>query len=201
MKIIADCPINMQPMPNALTQRLSSADLKTYVSLLEQAQFYPHRVFEQVKAFQETHLDLPEAANLLAYLYIKRKEIAKAEQLVQENYEKFPDYLFAKINYADQCLRKKQLHKIPEIFPSFHLKELYPEKKLFHFTEFRGFMVTLGLYYLGIKNKKMACLYLDYAKEADPDHSSVKLLEKKLEPNFVFRFWKKIKKLTMCLSG
>ncbi|HSX12146.1 MAG TPA: hypothetical protein VLF61_01490 [Rhabdochlamydiaceae bacterium] len=181
-------------MPSSLAQKLSPADLKTYVALLEQAQFYPHRVFEEVKTFQEKHPDLPEAANLLIYLYIQKKELVKAEKLTQENYEKFPDYLFARINYADQCLRKKQWDQIPKIFPSFHLRELYPEKKLFHFSEFRGFMVTMGLYYLALKNRAAAKEYLDHARLADPDHSSVKLLEKKLRANFIMRFWDDLRK-------
>jgi tetratricopeptide (TPR) repeat protein len=179
-------------MPSTLEKRLSKEALKTYIHLLEQAQFYPHKVFDEVKEFYENHSDLPEAMNLLTYLYIQKKQIAKAEELTEENYKKNPDYLFARINYADQCLRKKQPEKVAEIFPSFHLKELYPKREVFHFAEFRGFMVTLGFYYLALKNKKKSKECLDFALQADPDHSSVKLLQKKLRPNLLLRLMHKL---------
>ncbi|HSX04593.1 MAG TPA: hypothetical protein VLG76_07690 [Rhabdochlamydiaceae bacterium] len=184
---ISDTQVSLEPMPSDLSKKLSNAELKHYIALLEKAQFYPHRAFEEVKEFQSKHPDLPEAMNLLTFVTIQKKEIAKAEKMIQESYEKFPHYLFARINYADQCLRKKQLQKIPEIFSSFNLKDLYPEKRVFHYSEFRGFMVTLGFYHLTLKNRKEAKECLDHAKKADPDHSSVKLLEKKLRPNLFKR--------------
>ncbi len=184
---IADCMVSLKPMPEFLAEKLNPKDLKEYIYLLEQAQFYPHRHFDEILQFQKRHPDLPEAANLLAFVYIQKKEIQKAEDLICENYEKFPHYLFAKINYADQLLRKKMVDKIPEIFPGFNLKKLYPERKLFHYTEFRGFMVTLGFYHLALKNRKAAKSCLSNAKKVDPDHSSIKLLEKKLKMRFLLR--------------
>lgn len=179
--------ISLDPMPSTLEKRLSKQELKTYIHLLEQAQYYPHKVFDEIKTFYENHPDLPEALNLLTYLYIQKKQLAKAEELTEENYKKNPDYLFARINYADQCLRKKQPAKVAEIFPSFDLKELYPKREMFHFAEFRGFMVMLGFYHLALKNKKKAKECLELALQADPDHSSVKLLQKKLRPNLLIR--------------
>lgn len=174
-------------MPSTLSKRLSAEDLQTYTSLLEKAQLFPYSAFDEVKSFQERYPDLPEALNLLTYVYIRRRDIQRAEKLIQENFEKYPDYLFARVNYADLCVRKKEYEKIPEIFPSFNLKDLYPEKQVFHVTEFRGFMVTLGFYHHAMNKKKEAQECLDLAKKVDPDHESVKLLEKKLRPNLLKR--------------
>ena len=46
--------------------------------------------------------------NLLAYCYIQVKDLKAAEKVVEEAYTRFPDYLFAKINYADLLLRQKK---------------------------------------------------------------------------------------------
>lgn len=184
---VLDLCICLDPMPSTLSNRLSPEDLQIYTSLLEKAQLFPYSAFDEVKSFQERHPQLPEALNLLTYVYLKRRDVQKAEQLIQENFKQNPDYLFARINYADLCVRKKEFEKIPEIFPSFNLKVLYPEKEVFHVTEFRGFMVTLGFYHQAMNKKKESQDCLDLAKKVDPDHESVKLLEKKLRPNLLKR--------------
>lgn len=174
-------------MPSSLAEQLSKEELQKYVTLLEKAQLSPHDVFEEVKEFQKRHPTLPEALNLLTYLYIRKRNLKKVDELILECYEKFPHYLFARINYADLCLRKRKFKKIPEIFSSFNLADLYPEKEIFHYTEVRGFMVTLGFYHHSMNKKNEARECLEQAKEVDPDHPSVELLEKKLRPNLLKR--------------
>jgi len=185
--------ISFNSMPSSLAERISKEDLKTFISLLDKAQFSPRKTLRAVEEFQEEHPDLPEALNLLSYVYIHTRQIAKAERLIEQTYEKYPQYFFARINFADQCLRKKKFEKIPQIFPDFNLKKLYPEKKIFHYLEFRGFLIVLGFYFRAMGNKSEAKNCLSVAKEIDPDHSSVKLLEKKLFP-FPFSFLRRFRK-------
>lgn len=187
MLTILGCKISMEPMPDSLSQKLPQKDLKKYISLLETAQLNPHGVFEEIKELQQKYPNLPELLNLLTYVTIRKRDLKKADELIVENYEKNPNYLYARINYADLALRKKQWKKIPEIFSSFNLKDLYPEKQVFHYTEFRGFMVTLGFYHHAMNKKNEARECLDHAKKVDPDHPSVQLLEKKLKPNLLQR--------------
>jgi len=167
-------------MPEALKKKLEGEPLKTYLSLLERVQRSPKKVYAEIKAFSKNHLDVPEVINLLTFAHIRNRKIAAAEKLIQTTFEKHPDYLFARINYADQCLRKKKLEKIPELFPSFNLKQLYPERKVFHTSEFRGYMVFMSYYFLAKKERENALPYFEKAKEVDPFDRSVIFLEKKL---------------------
>jgi len=186
--------VSFEAMPQALKKTLSKEELTNYLQLLEEVQKTPKKVYEKVKAFCQNHLDVPEIINLLTFAHIRNRQIKEAEKLIRETFENYPHYLFARINYADQCLRKKKLEKIPELFPSYSLKELCPDKRVFHTSEFRGFMVFMSYYFLALEDKEKALLYFSAAKEADPADLGVIYLERKL---FRVPFLKKIGRLLM----
>ncbi len=163
-----------------LSEKLSKKALIEFCRLVEMAQENPHSAFDDVLSFKTRHPHLPEADNLLTYLHLIKKEVALAEKLIEESYAKHPNYLFAQINYADQSLRKKQYHKVKEIFPYFDLQKLFPKRKKFHVSEYRGFMTLFSHYFLEQNQLEMAMIYYKNAHLADSSHPSVVLLEKKI---------------------
>jgi len=164
-----------------LKQSLSTKDLDHFFDLYNRAQENLRNVKKEVEIFRKRHPNLPEVLNLLTFIYLSKRKIRKADRLIQENYEKNPNYIFARINYADLCLRRGHIQKIPEIFnEKFNLRELYPEKKMFHISEFRGFMVLMGFYHLAIDKREAAEEYHYLATRIDPHHPNTKILEKKL---------------------
>lgn len=164
-----------------LKKSFSEDDLGTYLLLYSLAEENPRKAIKGVEKFSESHPDHPEVLNLLTYLYLIRRKIWKTGRLIEENYAKNPDYLFAKINYADLCLRRKNFQKIPEIFNNnLNLQDLYPNKKLFHVSEFRGFMVLMGFYHHAIGKRATAECYHYLAVRVDPKHPGTKTLAKKL---------------------
>jgi len=60
--------------------------------------------------------DIPPLYNFLSIAYSSIGEDDKAEVIIKKNYERNPDYLFAKCNYAEICFQKGQVQKIPGIF-------------------------------------------------------------------------------------
>lgn len=163
----------------ALSEYLSPKEIRKYQDLLEESQINPKKAYQEALTWEKTHT-FPQLDNLLTQLHLLHRNIKKSEDLIRHSYEKYPHYFFAKINYADQCLRSNKLHEIPSIFPSFNLQELFPNKKEFHVSEFRGFMVFAAHYHLKIRNKEQAERFYKMAYEADPAHLSVMFLEKKL---------------------
>lgn len=164
-----------------LKKGLSPKELDLFMDLYALAQKSPRKAKKEVESFYQSHPNHPEVLNLLTFVYLSRRRLRKANRLIVENYEKNPDYIFARINYADLCLRKKKPEKIPEIFENkFSLSELYPEKKVFHVSEFRGFMVLMGFYHLAIKKRGAAEGYHYLACRIDPNHPNTKVLGKKL---------------------
>lgn len=130
----------------------------------------------------------PEIKNLLNFLYVKLKKLKKAEALILEAYQAHPDDIITKINYADSCLRKHEIKKIPIIFNNaFDLKLLYPSREVFHISEFRGFMTLMGFYHLAIKEREQAECYHYLARRVDPHHPAVRLLTRSLYYKNLFK--------------
>lgn len=172
--------ISFDAMDDRLKQRLSPSDLNEYLKLLQVCQLKPRAVYKEVKAFCHKHPEVPEVINLLTFAHIQNRRIAEAEKLIEETYHNHPDYLFAKINYADQCIRKKKFGEMAKIFESFDLSTLYPEKEIFHTSEFRGFMIMMAYYRIAEQKPHLALPYFEMAKEIEPHHPNVVHLEKKL---------------------
>lgn len=164
-----------------LKQDLPQQDLKIFLDLYSHAQENLRGTKKKLELFKERHPDHPEVLNLLSFIYLSLRKIKKADRLIEENYKRNPYYIFARINYGDLCLRRKQIQKIPEIFnKNFSLQELYPHRKSFHISEFRGFMTLMGFYHLAIQKREAAEVYHYLVSCVDPHHCSTKILEKKL---------------------
>lgn len=175
-----ECRVTFEPMSNSVPKALQAE----YLLLLEFAQKNPKSVLEKVEQFYRVHSGFPEIVNLLSFVYLRVAKIKEAEALIQESYEKYPAYFFAKINYADQCLRKGRQDEIPKIFSSSSFN-----KRIYHYSEVRGFAVVMGFYHLGLQNRDKAEELYQLALKLDPNHSSVSLLGKKI---FKTSFLKKI---------
>ncbi len=160
-KQTADCPLQFE-------------------ELYEKIQESPEKHLEKLESFYQGR-PLPEVANLLAYAYLRLKKKAKAEALIEKTYCDHPDYLIARINYADQMLRLGKRDLVSQIFNGcFDLNFLYPNREHFHFAEFRGFMTLMGFYHLEIGAREKAEEYYQFAFQVDPLHPSVAALERKL---------------------
>ncbi|RLD69366.1 MAG: hypothetical protein DRI95_00215 [Bacteroidetes bacterium] len=73
------------------------------------------------------------------WLYEKGKMV-KIKKSIDDDYKKHPDYLFMKLYYGEFLIDEKRFDKIYEIFENkTRLDELYPERVLFHITEYVGF--------------------------------------------------------------
>jgi tetratricopeptide (TPR) repeat protein len=137
----------------------------------------PKTVIGRLKELIEEFPNVPQLYNFLATAYSGAGETAKAEEMAELNYRRNPDYLFAKANYAELCLYRGELEKIPEIFDNtFDLKMLYPHRKLFHISEFVGFTYVMAAYFWRLGRKEVAERYFQMLQEVAPDHPAVERL-------------------------
>lgn len=189
---IDEYEISFEPIESSIeSARHSPALKKRYLDLLEEAQISPQKCLQKAIDLQK-ECRSPEIDNLLTYLYLQSKQVVPAEKLIEESYQKYPQYFFAKINYADQLLRKKKLQEFADLFPSFELKEICPGRAKYHVAEYRSFMTLMSRYHLLIKNRETAVLFYHKAHRADPAHLSVIVLEKAL---FGSSLWQRINKI------
>ena len=186
-------PVSFEPMPDILGKKLGKEVLQTYLQLLEKVQTQPRKYYQEIKTFCSKYPDSSEVVNLLTFAHLQNKNLLEAEKLIEETYWKYPHYLFARINYADQCIRKKKLSEINKIFPLFDLKILYPEKKIFHISELRGYWILMAHYHQALKNREKALDYYETVCKIDPYHSATLHLKKKLiQISFTHRFFLKL---------
>ena len=85
--------------------------------------------------------------NYLSVAYARAGQRQEAEAVVQENYQQNPEYLFARLNYAEVCLARADYAQVADIFAhTFDLHALYPQRKRFHLSEVANFMGVTQLH-------------------------------------------------------
>ena len=125
--------------------------------------------------------------------YAAAEELEKADATIEENMRRNPDYLFARANYAEVCLARKEYEKIPEIFDhAYDLQELYPKRKRFHISEFANFMGIMGLSFAKTDQREMAEEYNEALQEMAPDFPMAKRLNRELNPGMLTRLLRRM---------
>lgn len=113
----------------------------------------------------------------LANAYNDIGNIAASDEVVLAVYNKFPDYLFAKCNYALHLHRDNRVDDIPAVFDNnYELKSLYPNRKEFHIDEAISFFSVMCLYFSEKNNIKRAEIYYKLLNEFDDITNPIKEL-------------------------
>jgi tetratricopeptide (TPR) repeat protein len=141
----------------------------------------PREAIDRLNQLKQEYPNYPRIYNYLSFAYSLLGDSKNLSEIVEENYRENPEYFFAKINYAETCLHRGEVGKIPAIFDNkFDLKLLYPHRNEFHITEAVSFFALLGDYYLMIGNLEQARRMLTTLKRIDPDGETTKVLGSKL---------------------
>ena len=115
------------------------------------------------------------------------------QEVILENYQRNPDYLFARLNYGELCRLQGDYEQIAEIFEhKFDLKLLYPRRKRFHISEVANFMGLIGVYFFETGQPDVAERYYEMLEQIAPDYPMTRLLQSKLHPTFFGRILKRM---------
>ena len=173
--------ITYDPIEDHTIDNLPSHVQKEIDKLYYMIHKHPKQAIPRLRELLNEYHHIPKLYNFLSGAYALVSDTTKADALTQELYEKYPDYLFAKIQYAELCLRNKDLQKIPVIFNNkFDLQLLYPERKVFHISEMLSFIGFMGEYSCQRSDFQQAERYLEILKELDPEDLRTKRLDNKL---------------------
>jgi len=169
---------------NRLPRRLKDAIERLH----DESQSQPHKAIPELLELIEKYPNVPILYNYLGVAYTVSGQPEKAEQVVRDNYRRNPDYLFARLNYAQLFLAQGDYEKVAEILDhKFDLKMLYPKRKRFHVSEAANFMGIVGLYFLGTGKRDAAIMYHDALKRIAPDSPITRELRHMLYPGFLRR--------------
>ena len=187
---ITDEPIRNQEndLPASVTEQLETLFLTIAHT--------PKQAIEPLLVLKATYPNASKIYNFLSVAYGRVGNHRAMQAVILENYQHNPDYLFAKINYAQLCLTLGELDKIPLIFNNqFDLKLLYPKRNVFHITEFAGLTGVICAYYCSIGERDAALLLFDALKEVTPESDMVNYAKSFLFPSLLTRFLRKGRKI------
>jgi hypothetical protein len=180
--------ITDEPLENRHIKRLPSQVQARIDELYELALHHPTQAIPELERLVTAYPHIPTLANYLSVAYLYSGDMEKTDACVREAYRRHPQYLFAKVNYANLCLQKGEIGKVPGIFDhACDLKQLYPHRKRFHVSEFTGFAWVMCRYFCAIGERDTAALYYQMLKQVTPRHPMTKHAKRALYPPFWVR--------------
>lgn len=133
-----------------------------------------HELQELIKMYPH----IPQFKNYLSIYYQLNHRKEKAHKINIHTNNIHPEYLFGKIALANDYIDMKMFKKVPELLGDImELKQLYPDRNEFHFSEVESFFATTIRYYIGIKNLEAAESRLDLLKNLNPDYANLEYLQ------------------------
>lgn len=101
--------------------------------------------------------DTPQLKNYLTAAYFVRNKFEESSKVNLEILKAHPDYLFGKINLAYEYFGMRAFEKMTEALgEKMELKALYPDRKLFHFSEVTAYYKVAVLYFCAIHDLEAA---------------------------------------------
>lgn len=181
-----DYQITYDALPHESLNQLPAPVQERVTELYHLARSEPQQAISPLLDMIDKYPSVPVFYNYLRIAYELTGQVDKVDALLEVIYHKFPDYLFAKTNYAFRCLRTLSLEKIPEIFNSkFDLKLLYPHRAVFHISEFTAFTGVMALYHFMISDRQNALKHYALLKQWAPNHELTQVVKSQLEPTLV----------------
>jgi tetratricopeptide (TPR) repeat protein len=187
--VYTEYDITDEPLDNRDIKRLPAQVQARIDDLYELAQHEPMQAIPELERLVTTYPHIPTFANHLSIAYLAAGDQEQATALVREAYRRHPQYLFAKVNYANLCLQQGEIEKVPGIFDhACDLKQLYPHRTRFHVSEFTGFAWVMCRYFCVINERETAALYYQMLKHVAPRHPMTKHAKRALYPPFWVRW-------------
>jgi tetratricopeptide (TPR) repeat protein len=130
----------------------------------------PKKTIPRLEALLARYPDVPLLYNYLTVACSLAGDKQRVEELTMEAFRRRPDYLFARLNYAAGFLAKNDLEGFAEAMEhKFDLSLLYPERRVFHISEFKAFAHVMGEYYARRGEIDAAEMLLEVLEEMLPD--------------------------------
>ena len=181
--------ITDEPLDNRDIKRLPAQVQARMDDLYALAQRDPQQAIPELERLIAIYPQVPTFYNYLSIAYLQSGDQEHATALVREAYRRHPQYLFAKINYANLCLQQGEIGKVPSIFGhACDLQQLYPHRTRFHVSEFTGFAWVMCRYCCAIGERETAALYYQMLKQVAPRHPMTKHAKRSLYPPFWVRW-------------
>lgn len=116
--------------------------------------------------------NIPQFKNYLSSAYKLAGNEQKAREVNEWLLSEHPDYLYGKLNLAMHYLGKDEPEKVPEALGELvEIKQLYPEREVFHIDEILSFNKIAVSYFLKLDKKEDADIRLEAMEQLDSKHT------------------------------
>lgn len=178
---ISGYEITSDPIPDERYDRLPPPAKEDLRELHFLVMTNPRQAISKSLRLIELFPNLPRLYNYLSVAYHRAGDSKSAEETVFNAYRRFPDYLFARLNYAEIFLDRREYEKVAEILEyKFDLPLLCPNRSRFHTSEFVAFASVMAQYFLGIGKRELAEAMYGMMQEVAPDNLATLHLHTKL---------------------
>lgn len=142
----------------------------------------PRTAVTELRAWIERE-PLPMLFNWLSGAYSALGETEAVRETVRENYRRNPNYLFARVNYAELCLRDGDLPGAQEALgTAFDIRPLLGSRKRVHVSEVAGYFYAVALYHIKAGDRDGAEKIYEMLDEVAPGEPATEALRRRLHP-------------------
>jgi tetratricopeptide (TPR) repeat protein len=127
-----------------------------------------------IKKAIEKYPHTPHLKNYLSVAYMNSGMEEESYKINDRIIKEHPQYLFGILNKAHEYLNKGEHKKMPELMgENMDLRDLFPEREVFHVTEMTSFLETAIHYFMAENNFEAIKSQVEILKELDPEHPLV----------------------------
>lgn len=183
---IADEKITYEPIDLGYIK--SEEENDAYIQLVNKVKVKKKNVAGLIKKQIEKYPDNLLFKGLLYKNLFEEEKFEKIKEAIGKDYNQNPEYLFFKLYYGELLIKEKGYSKIFEIFDGkTKLENLYPERDVFHITEFVGFHhffiklnLAMGKLETAVEYHNALAKYYVEGNEALMEHIEVMVLKAKM---------------------
>jgi len=168
---LLECKITREPMSDPLIDAMPPEDRHRFDELGELVHEQCGDLVEELEHFQEKYPNVPIIYNYLTAVYQAAGRSEEAERLIEETYQRFPDYLFALTNYVSLRLTQNRMDEVEAVLDGrLHICMMYAHRRCFHISEVTAFMGMIIEYLFLTEKLDAARSHLKLLKDINPDH-------------------------------
>ena len=170
------------PMNQPWHSRLSRETREAMPGLHALVRDDPRAAVTELRAWIERE-PLPMFFNWLSGAYSALGDVQGVADTVRENYRRNPQYLFARVNYAEMCLRDGDLDGAREALGGgLDIRALLGGRKRIHVSELTAYYYAVGLYHIKAGDLAAAEHICGILEDAAPGEPPTVELRRRLRP-------------------
>jgi tetratricopeptide (TPR) repeat protein len=135
-------------------------------------------LIRKLEKLSKENPNLPQLKNYLSVAYNKMGDFSKSLEINRQLLEEFPDYLHARLNAANHYIYIGEPNEaLLYLGKNLDLKELFPSRDEFHFSEVQAYYYSTVLYALAKKDLPLAENRLELYRSIDEENPRIEDLE------------------------